>query len=68
MTDKNRSIPYDYCVLATGSDATLPSFVDPDIEGVFVYRNISDLNRLLSYSEKLQHKKSITVRVLYLQK
>ncbi|KAJ3475533.1 hypothetical protein NLI96_g11777 [Meripilus lineatus] len=64
MTDKNRSIPYDYCVLATGSDATLPSFVDPDIEGVFVYRNISDLNRLLSYSEKLQHKKSITATVI----
>ena len=51
-TDKGRTIPYDYCVLATGSDATLPSFADPSVNGVFVYRNISDLNSLLKYSQR----------------
>lgn len=51
-TNKGRTIAYDYCVLATGSDATLPSYVDRAVEGVFVYRNIADLNNLLSYSER----------------
>ena len=51
-TDKGRTITYDYCVLATGSDATLPSFADPPVDGVFVYRNISDLNSLLEYSQR----------------
>ena len=60
------TVAYDYCVLATGSDASLPRFVDPSVEGVFVYRNISDLNRLLAYSEKLQETKKVTVRALQL--
>lgn len=51
-TDKGRTISYDICVLATGSDATLPSFVNPSVKGIFVYRNISDLNKLLEYSQK----------------
>ncbi|EKM57614.1 uncharacterized protein PHACADRAFT_182112 [Phanerochaete carnosa HHB-10118-sp] len=50
-TDKGRTIPYDMCVLATGSDATLPSFVNSSVKGIFVYRNISDLNKLLEYSQ-----------------
>ncbi|KAI0933046.1 hypothetical protein AcW1_000017 [Taiwanofungus camphoratus] len=51
-TDKGRTIQYDYCVLATGSEATLPSYADLEIPGVFVYRNISDMNKLLSYVEQ----------------
>ncbi|KAL6305724.1 nitrite reductase [Sparassis latifolia] len=51
-TDKNRSIRYDYCVLATGSDAALPGYANPNIPGVSVYRNISDMNKLLAYVEK----------------
>ena len=50
-TDKGRTISYHYCVFATGSDATLPSFASPSVKGVFVYRNISDLNKLLYYSQ-----------------
>lgn len=49
-TDKDRMIHYDYCVLATGSEATLPDYVDRNVKGVFVYRNISDLNNMLEYS------------------
>jgi nitrite reductase (NAD(P)H) len=50
-TDKGRTIRYNYCVFATGSDATLPDFASPPVNGVFVYRNISDLNKLLNYSQ-----------------
>ena len=50
-TSTSRRISYDICVLATGSDATLPEFVDHTVKGVFVYRNISDLNSLLAYSD-----------------
>ncbi|KAH9947040.1 nitrite reductase [Amylocystis lapponica] len=51
-TDKGRTVPYDYCVLATGSDATLPTYADLAVPGVFVYRNISDMNKLLAYAER----------------
>lgn len=51
-TDRGRTIAYDYCVLATGSDAALPSYADLSIPGAFVYRNISDVNKLLEYAEK----------------
>jgi nitrite reductase (NAD(P)H) len=55
-TSKGRKISYDYCVLATGSESTLPSYVSPvraeRARGVFVYRNISDLDEILSYSEQ----------------
>ncbi len=50
-TNTGRIIRYDTCVLATGSEATVPDFVDHTVKGVFVYRNISDLNALLQYSE-----------------
>ena len=50
-TDKGRTTRYDYCVLATGSDAVLPGFASASVEGIFVYRNISDLNKLLDYSQ-----------------
>ncbi|KAG2156771.1 uncharacterized protein EDB93DRAFT_1238676 [Suillus bovinus] len=55
-TSKGRSISYDYCVLATGSESTLPPYVSPveaeRARGIFVYRNISDLDKMLSYSEE----------------
>lgn len=55
-TSKGRKISYDYCVLATGSESTLPPYVSPvgaeRARGIFVYRNISDLDSILSYSEQ----------------
>lgn len=50
-TSAGRIVAYDICVLATGSEATLPAYVDHNVKGVFVYRNISDLNHLLEYSQ-----------------
>ncbi|KAJ8585502.1 nitrite reductase [Rhizopogon salebrosus TDB-379] len=55
-TSKGRRISYDYCVVATGSTSTLPPYISPEkaerARGVFVYRNISDLDKILSYSEQ----------------
>jgi nitrite reductase (NAD(P)H) len=44
-------VPYDILVLATGSDALLPRHTPGhDAAGVFVYRTIEDLQRLIEYS------------------
>ena len=63
-TDKGRTIAYDYCVLATGSDATLPSYADLSIPGVFVYRNIADVDKLLAHADK-EDMKDASVRRWY---
>ena len=55
-TDKGRSFKYDKCVLATGSNACLPPYISPETvaktRGVFVYRNISDLNAIMAYADR----------------
>lgn len=55
-TSQGRVINYDYCVLATGSESTLPPYISPErvaeSRGVFVYRNIADLDSILSYSQE----------------
>jgi nitrite reductase (NAD(P)H) len=44
-------ISYDILVLATGSDAVLPRHtVGHDANGVFVYRTIEDLQRLIEFA------------------
>ena len=46
------TVPYDMLVLATGSDALLPRHTPGhDAKGVFVYRTIDDLEKLIRYSE-----------------
>ncbi|KAI1880655.1 hypothetical protein JX265_000895 [Neoarthrinium moseri] len=45
-------ISYDILVLATGSDAVLPRHTPGhDAKGVFVYRTIDDLEKLIAYGE-----------------
>lgn len=53
MTCANGEIvAYDVLVLATGSDAVLPTHTPGhDANGVFVYRNIDDLQRLIAFGE-----------------
>ncbi|KAI9062280.1 nitrite reductase [Trametes sanguinea] len=51
-TDAARTVAYDHCVIATGSEAALPSYADLSVPGVFVYRNISDINKLLTYADQ----------------
>ncbi|KAK4990963.1 hypothetical protein LTR50_002177 [Elasticomyces elasticus] len=50
-TSQGTTVAYDICVLATGSDALLPRHTPGyDAKGVFVYRTIEDLQRLIEYS------------------
>ncbi|TRX92351.1 hypothetical protein FHL15_006737 [Xylaria flabelliformis] len=45
-------VAYDILVLATGSDAVLPTHTPGhDAKGVFVYRTIDDLQKLIEYGE-----------------
>jgi nitrite reductase (NAD(P)H) len=51
-------VSYDILVLATGSDAVLPRHTPGhDANGVFVYRNIEDLEKLIAFGE--QHKGTV---------
>lgn len=50
-TDAGHEVSYDILVLATGSDAVVPTNTPGhDANGVFVYRNIEDLEKLIKYS------------------
>ncbi|KAF2502426.1 nitrite reductase [Lophium mytilinum] len=50
-TSAGDTVPYDILVLATGSDALLPRHTPGhDAKGVFVYRTIEDLQKLIEYS------------------
>lgn len=51
QTSQGQTVPYDILVLATGSDAVLPKHTPGyDANGVFVYRTIEDLQKLIAYS------------------
>ena len=56
-TVKNRTLSYDYLVLATGSSAFVPPIKGVEKEGVFVYRTIEDLEGMLGYAAKLKAEK-----------
>lgn len=50
-TSQGQTVPYDILVLATGSDAVLPRHTPGhDANGVFVYRTIEDLEKLIAFS------------------
>jgi nitrite reductase (NAD(P)H) len=50
-TAKGDTISYDILVLATGSNAILPRVIPGhDATGVFVYRTIGDLEKLIAFS------------------
>jgi nitrite reductase (NAD(P)H) len=55
-TSKGRTIQYDICVLATGSIAGLPPYLTEkrarETKGVFVYRNIADLDGIIAYADQ----------------
>ncbi|KAF6764112.1 nitrite reductase [Ephemerocybe angulata] len=64
-TDKNRAFRYDTCVIATGSRAEVPPYTSLEqaqkTKGVFVYRNISDLDSIISYAEQPEVKHAVVV-------
>ncbi|KAF1995312.1 nitrite reductase [Amniculicola lignicola CBS 123094] len=50
-TSAGLDVPYDVLVLATGSDALLPRHTPGyDAKGVFVYRTIEDLTKLIDFA------------------
>ena len=54
-TSNGDTVPYDYLVLATGSDALLPRHTPGhDAKGVFVYRTIEDLQKLIDFSKTVK--------------
>lgn len=50
VTEAGGRIPYDYVVLATGSAPFVPRFPGVDKDGVFTYRTIADLERIIAYA------------------
>jgi nitrite reductase (NAD(P)H) len=61
-TKTGENVPYDVLVLATGSDAILPRHTPGhDANGVFVYRTIDDLQRLIKYSSTQKGKTGAVV-------
>jgi nitrite reductase (NADH) large subunit len=51
-SDKGVTIAYDYLVLATGSYPFVPPVAGVQLPGVFVYRTIDDLQRIIDYSSR----------------
>lgn len=49
FSSQGRSIPYDTLVLATGSSPFIPPTPGVDLPGVFVYRTIEDLDKMLDW-------------------
>ncbi|ORX45270.1 hypothetical protein DM01DRAFT_1328556 [Hesseltinella vesiculosa] len=46
-------VSYDKCVLATGSNAALPPGVPiNEMDGIFVYRTIDDLDRMIAWADQ----------------
>ncbi|KAJ9214322.1 hypothetical protein DTO166G4_4167 [Paecilomyces variotii] len=61
-TSTGDSVSYDILVVATGSDAVLPTHTPGwDAKGVFVYRTISDLERLIDFAAEHKGQTGVTV-------
>ncbi len=51
---RGREVAYDYLVLATGSAPFVPPVPGIDKQGVFVYRTIEDLERIIAYGKTVR--------------
>ncbi|RXW14988.1 hypothetical protein EST38_g10867 [Candolleomyces aberdarensis] len=64
-TDKGRAFRYHKCVIATGSRAEVPPYTSIEqaakTKGVFVYRNIADLDNIIAYSESSEVNHAVVV-------
>lgn len=61
-TSTGEIVAYDTLVLATGSDAVLPTHTPGhDAKGIFVYRTISDLERLIDFASNNKGKTAVTI-------
>jgi nitrite reductase (NADH) large subunit len=53
-SQKGVEIAYDFVVLATGSYPFVPTIPGIDKQGVFLYRTIEDLQRIIEYSKRVE--------------
>ena len=53
-SDKGVTIAYDVLVLATGSYPFVPKIAGVHKQGIFVYRTIEDLERIIAYGAKVK--------------
>uniref|UniRef100_F8WSE6 Nitrite reductase [NAD(P)H] n=1 Tax=Talaromyces purpureogenus TaxID=1266744 RepID=F8WSE6_TALPU len=61
-TSTGQWVAYDLLILATGSDAMLPETTPGyDAKGVFVYRTITDLERLIEFASHHKGETGVTV-------
>ena len=58
LSAQGREVSYDILVFATGSSPFVPTVPGVDKKGVFVYRTIDDLERIIAYSS---HAKSAAI-------
>lgn len=52
VSDAGVSVPYDHLVLATGSYPFVPPIEGRELDGVFVYRTIEDLQAIEAYAAR----------------
>jgi NAD(P)H-nitrite reductase large subunit len=61
-TQAGKTLAYDVCVVAVGSDAALPPYITRErfhkTTGAFVYRNLADLDSMIAYSESRRIKRA----------
>jgi nitrite reductase (NADH) large subunit len=51
---RGREVPYDSIILATGSIPFVPPVPGVDKHGVFVYRTIEDLEKIIAYGQRIK--------------
>ena len=62
LTSGGDAVSYDILVLATGSDAVLPRHTPGhDAKGVFVYRTIEDLEKLIAFAATVKGTSGVVV-------
>ena len=54
VSDKGQEIKYDHLVFATGSYPFVPPIEGIKLRGVFVYRTIEDLRRIIDYGKQVK--------------
>ncbi|WP_208587645.1 nitrite reductase large subunit NirB [Gracilibacillus suaedae] len=54
-TDKGKEMPYDYVIIATGSNPFILPIPGSDLEGVTGFRDIADCERMINESKNFQH-------------
>ncbi|MGL1933457.1 MAG: nitrite reductase large subunit NirB [Fibrobacterales bacterium] len=54
LTSTDRVFEYDHLIMATGAAAYVPPFPGKDKKGVYVYRNIADLENIEEFAKKAE--------------